>query len=138
MAEPPAQLHPIVHLARAHLTGSSRIRHVPMISAADFHVAVARFGGGLDHVGGEAPIAMVKIVPDRQQTSRGIFVDYVVTDRRIFGRAHMSDTANTFADVPYAQLGPLPAAPGSLAQSLDVPVGYVVQKLTLIPKQWHA
>src|SRR5215475_3594226 len=138
MAEPLPHPHPIAQLARTHLTGSSRIHHVPTISTADFHAAVARFGAGLDHVGGEAPIAMVKIVPDRQQASRGIFVDYVVTDRRIFGRAHMSDTANTFANVPYAHLGPLPSRPGSLAQSLDVPVGQVIQRLTLTPKQWHA
>jgi hypothetical protein len=135
---PSAPVHPVAQLARVHLTGSPRITHVPAVPASAFHEAVARYGAGPDYLAGELPIAMVSNAPDKDMLARGYSVQYVVTDRRVFGRANASNIPLTSTDLPYAQIGPLPAAPGSLAQSLLVPLGYQASKLYLTPKQWHA
>src|SRR3954453_6460147 len=90
-------------LARTHLSGSTAIRHVPAVPAGEFHEAVARYGGGLDHQAGEVPLALVKAKLDAQSAkARDYSAMYVVTDRRLFGRVEASNIPRHLVEVPYA------------------------------------
>src|SRR5689334_17176142 len=99
----------MVQIAQAHLAGASAVRMAPMVPAADFHEVAARFGAGPDHAAGETPIAFVRSTVDSSARACGYGGGYVVTDRRIFGQIHYSNTPRMFSNVPYAHLGALPA-----------------------------
>jgi hypothetical protein len=129
--------HPILQLARIHLTGS-RIRHVPAVAAGDFHEAVARYGAGIDHPAGEVPLALITMKLDQRAAAKGYSLNYVVTDRRLFGRVEASNVPLVFTEVPYAYVSGVPAKPGGLAQSVTVPLGGQQRKLYLTPKELHA
>lgn len=123
--------HPIAQLVRAHLSGSSRTKLVPWVPASDFHEAVARHGSGVDHAAGEVPIALIKLNLDSRSAARGNNGNYIVTDRRLFGRAEVANSGRTFSDVPYAQVTGVAAPPGSFSQSMQVLVGQQPIKLYL-------
>src|SRR4051794_4585274 len=125
--------HPVAHLVRMHLTGSTVI-HVPMVFAIDFHEAVARYGAGIDHVAGETPLALIRSKLDSRATARGYTASYVVTDRRLFGRVEAANTPRLFTEVPYAMVAAPPVKPGAMAQSLQVQVGNEQRKLYITPK----
>jgi len=129
----------VQQLARTYLSGSTAIRHVPNVPASEFHEAVARYGGGIDHVAGEVPLALVKAKLDAQAArARDYSATYVVTDRRLFGRVEASNIPRHLVEVPYAYVSGVPAKPGALAQSILVPLGPQQRKLYLAPKQLHA
>ena len=141
VALPGVHPHPVVHLARTHLTGSSRIAlitHVPGVAPGDFHEAVARHGAGLDHPGGETPLALIKLVVSRQGADRGYNGTYIVSDRRIFGRVQSAGSGLNFTNVEYGQLTGPAVKSGGLAPGVLVPTGNQQTKLFLAPKQLQA
>ena len=135
---PPATVDAIVRLIRARLSGSGRVHYVPRVPSSAFHEAVARCGTGLDHHGGEVPIALVRDGLDGQATARGCSATYVVTDRRLFGRVETGNVRQTFTDVPYAEVIGVPNTRDGFAPSTVVQLGDGPRRLHLLPKQWHA
>jgi hypothetical protein len=111
---------------------------VPAVPAGDFHEAVARHGGGIDHAGGETPLAMLKTKFDSQGKARGYSAHYIVTDRRLFGRVEAGNAPRTFTEVPFAYLTGVPPKLGAMAQSVLIHVGNQPRKLYIAPKQLHA
>jgi len=108
--------HPLAQLARTHLSGSTRIRHVPAVPADLFHEAVARYGAGIDHLAGEMPLALLTVNLNAQaQRARDYSANYIVTDRRLFGRAEAGSIPRHFVDVPYAYVTGAPSKPSAMA-----------------------
>jgi hypothetical protein len=124
-------------MAHAHLNGS-RIRLVPRVPPEDLHEAVARYGAGLDHAAGEMPIALIKFNASREQAARGYNANYIVTDRRLFGRIEFANVKRTFTEIPYALVGPPLTKVGGLSPGLQVQVGHEQRKLYLAPKELQA
>lgn len=90
----------------------------PPLSAQTFHEAVSRYGLGLDHLGGEIPLAFLP-----RELPTPYTLTYLVTDRRIVGRVWASNVNDTVADIPYAWLRDVRMGSGLLLKPLDVVVG---------------
>src|SRR3954466_8683373 len=113
--------HPVAHLVRTQLGSSATIRPAVAVPPAEFHEVVARYGAGLDHAGGEVPLAVVRAKLDAAAArARDYSACYLVTDRRLFGGVEASNIPLQFVDVPYGYVTGVQGKPGALAQSVMV------------------
>ncbi|MGZ3452970.1 MAG: hypothetical protein ACXWUG_05425 [Polyangiales bacterium] len=114
-------MHPMQQVI-GELRGSET--RFPPLPAQTFHEAVSRYGIGLDHLGGEIPLAFLSGELPKPYT-----MSFVATDRRILGRVWASDVSDTTSDIPYAWLRDVKKGSGFLLKPLDVAVGDRVVKL---------
>jgi len=110
---------------------------MPGVPAEALHEAIARYGSGLDHGGGEVPLALVKAPVRGRALGLGHSASYVVTDRRLFGRVEVGNVQRTFTEVPYADVATVADRPGRLAHSMDVQLTDGPRTLHLVPRRWH-
>ncbi len=129
-------MHPMVHLAMTHLR-DKEIALAPQLPLDEMHVAVARYGVGMDYPAGEEPLAFLKHDFPSRGERQGAFVSYVVTDRRLFGRVEASNEPRAFPNVPFAHVTNVRLDAGLLSSSLFVDLGGTTQKVPVYGKKLY-
>jgi hypothetical protein len=107
---------PVASLVHQHLRDSDVLR--APIHPAQLHAVASRIGIGLDHLAGELPLALLSATMPAPYV-----IDYLVTDRRVIGRAWASDVADTIVDFPLAWVRDVRKTGGLLSRRLDVTIG---------------
>ena len=136
-APSPDEIRAVIRLLRTHLGGSSRVRLMPEAPVGELREAVARYGSGLDHAGGEVPLGLVKARLGVRARALGHCASYVVTDRRVLGRVELGNVQRTFTEVPYADVVAVAGRPGRLVPSFDVQLMDGPRTLYVVPRRWH-